>query len=678
MNHLRTSPVPSFLQGGGEMGALTRSYDWAATPLGPPDAWPQSLRTTLGILLHSRFPMCLFWGADLTFFYNDAFRPSLGADGKHPGALGQRGATVWPEVWPDVYPQIEGILTQGIATWHEDQLLPIYRNGALEDVYWTYSYSPVFDESGKPRGVFVTCVETTKTVSLIQELQLTNEKARLAIESADLGVVEVDLLTEDVRISHRIEELFGLPSGSARGAFLERMHPDDVLLRQAAYERASASGKLEYESRVYHPQGPERWIRLKGSLTFDDAGTPQRMIAVVQDITAQKAFSAELSRQVRARTRELEETHERLLTSNRYLQQIINIFNSPLQVLQPVWEGGDVVDFTYQLTNEAYAAYAGVSPAQLEGRRVSEFFPGYFGTDTFRNIREVALSGKEQIWQNHYSADGLDIYNEMGAVLLNGNVVVHLNDYTGLKRLQLELERRIEELKRSNDRLEEFAHAASHDLKEPIRKIHYFTAQLKDGLADGLDDAQRRAFERVEKAAKRMGSLIDDLLQYSHVSQRAPEPEEVDLAQTVARVLDDLELDITQKGARVEVGPLPVLQGHRRQLQQLFQNLVSNALKYSRPGTAPEVRISATMTEENGQRWHLLSVADNGIGFPEEYKDKIFGMFVRLHGLNEYAGTGVGLSIVRKVAENHGGCIRAHSTEGAGATFELLLPVGDR
>src|SRR5689334_2290583 len=121
------------------MGALTRNYDWAATSLGPPGQWPQSLRTTLGILLQSKFPMFLFWGSQSICFYNDSYRPSLGNDGKHPYALGKPGAEIWPEIWKDIEPQIRSILEGGEATWHEDQLLPIYRNGRLEDVYWTYS-----------------------------------------------------------------------------------------------------------------------------------------------------------------------------------------------------------------------------------------------------------------------------------------------------------------------------------------------------------------------------------------------------------------------------------------------------------------------------------------------------------------------------------------------------------
>lgn len=171
MNH-------DFLSKGGEMGILTRAKDWTKTPVGPVESWPQSLRTTLGILLNSKFPMFLFWGPEHICFYNDAYRPSLGNDGKHPNILGQKGADFWPEIWHFIKPLIDQVLTEGEATWHENQLLPIYRNGRMEDVYWTFSYSPVNDETGKPAGVLVICNETTDKVNLIKNLEDSNIRYR--------------------------------------------------------------------------------------------------------------------------------------------------------------------------------------------------------------------------------------------------------------------------------------------------------------------------------------------------------------------------------------------------------------------------------------------------------------------------------------------------------------------
>ena len=158
------------------MGALTREKDWSKNPVGPVEVWPQSLRTTLGILLNSRFPMFLWWGPELICFYSDAYRPSLGQNGKHPGILGMGAKEAWPEIWDIIKPLIDQVLTRGEAVWREDQLIPIYRNGKMEDVYWTFSYSPVNDESGKVAGVLVTCSETTEKVNAFKSLEESNQR----------------------------------------------------------------------------------------------------------------------------------------------------------------------------------------------------------------------------------------------------------------------------------------------------------------------------------------------------------------------------------------------------------------------------------------------------------------------------------------------------------------------
>ncbi len=162
--------ILDFLSGGGEMGQLTREKDWSKTLLGSAETWPQSLRTTLSILLRSGFPIVLFWGKDLTCFYNDAFRPSLGKEGKHPMILGMNGEEAWAEIWTTIKPWIDEVLNESKTIWNKDFLVPIYRNSRIEDVFWTFSYSPVIDESGKPAGVFVAVVETTEKVNTFKKL----------------------------------------------------------------------------------------------------------------------------------------------------------------------------------------------------------------------------------------------------------------------------------------------------------------------------------------------------------------------------------------------------------------------------------------------------------------------------------------------------------------------------
>lgn len=170
------------------MSELIRQFDWAATPLGTPDQWPSSLRITLGILLHAKSPMILWWGEELIQFYNDAYRPSLGTGGKHPGALGQKAVDCWPEIWPAIKPLIDQIQAGGEAIWQENQLMAMYRNGRLEDVYWTFGYSPVLNEEGQVCGVLVVCQETTALVNSLRQSTQKQESIQRVFKQAPVAI----------------------------------------------------------------------------------------------------------------------------------------------------------------------------------------------------------------------------------------------------------------------------------------------------------------------------------------------------------------------------------------------------------------------------------------------------------------------------------------------------------
>src|SRR5688572_5383749 len=172
------------------MGEIIRNYDWEATPIQSPEHWPQSLRTTVGNLLNSAFPMFLFWGDELICFYNDAFRPSLGNEGKHP-AIGKKGKEVWPEIWSFIGPLIEGVMKTGKPVYFENQLVPFYRNGQIEDIYWTFSYSVVMDDNDLPGGVLVTCVETTNTVIGRKEIEKSQQELLSLFEESPVGIASI-------------------------------------------------------------------------------------------------------------------------------------------------------------------------------------------------------------------------------------------------------------------------------------------------------------------------------------------------------------------------------------------------------------------------------------------------------------------------------------------------------
>ena len=280
-----------FLSRGGEMGELMRTKDWSANDVGNPDTWPQSLRTTLSILLNSRFPMFLFWGPDLICFYNDAYRPSLGQNGKHPSILGQKGVEAWPEIWTVIKPLLDSVLSGGEATWSEDQLIPIYRNGKMEDVYWTFSYSPVNDESGKTAGVFVTCTETTEKIYILNKLEESKDELHFALDAANMATWDYNPATNKFKANERLKEWFGLqpeeeidlPLAIASIAERDRQRVMNAIETALNF---TSGGQYDIEYAIANPvNNKERIVRSKGKAWFDDKNTAYRFNGTSEDVT---------------------------------------------------------------------------------------------------------------------------------------------------------------------------------------------------------------------------------------------------------------------------------------------------------------------------------------------------------------------------------------------------------
>ncbi|ARK12851.1 GAF domain-containing sensor histidine kinase [Fibrivirga algicola] len=268
-------------------------------------------------------------------------------------------------------------------------------------------------------------------------------------------------------------------------------------------------------------------------------------------------------------------------------------------------------------------------------------------------------------------------------------------DITQVRATQLELEEQVhqrtlellranQDLQRSNDNLQRFAYVASHDLQEPLRKIQSFGDLLKNQyqseLGDGVD-----LLERMQGAAARMSTLIRDLLTFSRIATQPSIAGQVPLTDVIDQVLIDLEMRIQESEAQISCAPLPVVAGDATQLGQLFQNLLSNALKFQKSGERPLIRIHSQHVLASGlpasihparsvRSYYRIDVRDNGIGFEQKYVDRIFQVFQRLHGKGQYVGTGIGLAICEKVATNHGGAMSASSEPGQGATFSVYLP----
>lgn len=347
----------------------------------------------------------------------------------------------------------------------------------------------------------------------------------------------------------------------------------------------------------------------------------------------------------------------------------------------------------YVLDNIAHRQFLNVSSLEdLIGKTVFDFFPrtlaNIYNDDDLAVIRSgnpilnreepAVTSDGKLVWLSSTKVPLHNLEGQlMGLVCIGYDISERKQDEEKLRVFAAQLER-------SNAELRDFASVASHDLQEPLRKIRAFADRLKIKCADALQEQGLDYLDRMQKAAGRMQTLIQDLLVLSQVTSRAQPFVEVDLAAVMAEVLSDLEVQIEQTGAKIEVGRLPKIDADPVQMRQLFQNLLSNGIKFHKPGQPPEIIVSAKVlpAQEHqiagagpGDDLCQIMVADNGIGFEEQFVEQVFTLFQRLHSRQEYEGTGIGLAVCRKIAHRHGGSIVAKSEKGQGATFIVRLPV---
>jgi signal transduction histidine kinase len=369
------------------------------------------------------------------------------------------------------------------------------------------------------------------------------------------------------------------------------------------------------------------------------------------------------------------------------------------------------------LKNDYALVILDVQMPGIDGYEVAEMITGYSKSQHTPIIFLSAVNIDKRFITKGYSSGGVDyvtkpfdpdllllkvktfyrLYEQTRSLIgmqavLKEEIEERINAQAALQQMNEQLEDKVRErtkellqmnkkLEASNTELQQYASVASHDLQEPLRKIITFTNVLVDKFLNDLPEANAY-FQKVVSSAERMRSLINDLLDYSKLSSVA-EFRWTDLNAVVNETVTDLELSIIEKGAKIIVSPLFSAEVIPGQMRQVFQNIISNALKFSRIDEVPVIKISADLvtdkhveseTSTSGE-YIRISISDNGIGFDVSYTEKIFTIFQRLHGKNQYEGTGIGLAIVKKIVEKHNGLITACSKEGQGATFIIVLPV---
>jgi signal transduction histidine kinase len=550
----------------------------------------------------------------------------------------------------------------------------IYYDTAVGGGWYDVSLAPLGEDE-----LLVSCYYINEQKELQLRLQAQVEELKLlsnllgSVLDASLSAIYVAEAIENsegivddfrvVRTNRRYREMMGKDENDYADKTLRTVHP--AVLRTNFIEQLAgviSTGEAVQQEQYYAEGDNAGWyeytaVRLNS----------KQVVVTFRDITEQKNALQEIERQ------------------RKLLNNILEHSPSGITVTEVIRnEEGKIVDGRTIIANEPAEKYTGIPNAVSLSRTTSEIDPQILDSPLFQLALHTLASGEP--FQTEYFFGPTQRWLQLSVARMDEDHLINLvSDITATKEARTQLEQSVEELKRTNANLEEFAYAASHDMQEPIRKIHFFANRIREQYGAVLDAQALRYFERLEQAASRMRMLIEDLLAFSHVSLRPALLDDTDLNSILRTVLEDLDLVIAEKSATIETDPLPVVYGNRRQLQQLFQNLLANALKYTRPGVPARVVIRASvqkgsesnlnlLLQEGATLFHVISITDNGIGFEQEDAERIFQVFQRLHGNAEYRGTGVGLAIARKVVDNHGGFIRAEGRPGEGATFRVYLP----
>ena len=444
-------------------------------------------------------------------------------------------------------------------------------------------------------------------------------------------------------------------------------------VNRAGFNTGPMSKEEFYEWRMKQHADPDdpydiqladgRWVRVHERRTDDG-----EIVGIRSDITELKRRESDILRV----TQELRGKNIQFDTALNHMIQGLCMFDDEQTLL---------------VCNRRYLEMYGFDPEIVkpgiklrEIMRYSVSIGNYTDEDAARAIaaRPDHAKLRERATLKQHLRDGR-VIAVMHQPMPNGGSIATYQDITDVERHEERLREYTQKLEISNRELQDFAHVASHDLQEPLRKIEAFGGRLSKKYSEDLPDEAKLFIDRMQNAAGRMRSLINDLLDFSRVTTKANPFKETNLKEVIAGVISDLQIRIEETDAEVVVGDLPTIEADQTQMRQLLQNLIGNALKFSKSDEKPIVRVEGELVSDSDRgpdaKQCRLTIADNGIGFDNKYKDQIFTIFQRLHSRSEHEGTGIGLATCRKIVERHGGSIEADSQPGEGATFTATIPI---
>jgi PAS domain S-box-containing protein len=676
-----------FLAGGGEMGALTRAYDWSASTLGKPETWPQSLRTALRILLNTNHPMFIWWGEGLIQFYNDAYRQTMGPE-RHPSALGQGGRECWAEIWDIIGPQIEQVMSGGGATWHENQLVPVTRHGRLEQVYWTYGYSPIDEEDGIG-GVLVVCRDVTQ--EYLAGAALREREAELARvqQLGRIGGLEVDLRTGfRNRRSPEYLLIHGLPPDAAEEShedWVRRIHPDDREATEKKFRDAVAGKVRDYtvQYRIIRPSdGETRWISVKSTIERDAQGRALRLVGAHTDVTEQVSAeqalrqSEEQFRKLADQLAELNATlAQRVEEKTRERDRIWNVSQDLLLVADRngVW----------QTVNPAWTRTLGWSEAELLNRTSEWMEHPDDGGITRAQIKKLGAGDTTVRFESRFRhKDGSYRWLSWTGVPDRDHIYAVARDVTAEKAAAERLKATEEALLQSQkmEAVGQLTGGIAHDFNNLLTGIVGSLDLLQTRLNQGRTDNVARYINAAMTSANRAAALTHRLLAFA---RRQPLiPKSVD-ANALVVSLEDLLRRTIGETIDLEIAASDDLWCtlcDPNQLESALLNLAINARDAMPDGgkltiSTANARLDSVTAETPALSpgdYICIGVTDSGVGMSPEVAARAFDPFFTTKPIGQ--GTGLGLSMIYGFARQSNGHATIDSKLGQGTSVKLYLP----
>lgn len=631
------------------------------------------------MVMHSPIAMAIIRGEDLIIEMANELMLSRFWRRSAAEVEGKRLEEVFPELEGQAFPGlIRQVLSTGELIRAKEAEAVINGPDGRRRFYIDFEYAPLVEDMELgATGVMVSAYDVTETVLAKRQAKEAEERLKLAIESTGMGNYEVDLKTNEMQYSRSFLQIFGMDPDLPvdREALVKKIHPDDLHNRYKAHERSMKTGVLAYEFRLNRSGNDWRWIKAWGRVLFDEDGKPVRLTGTILDTTDEKL------------------TLLALKSSEQRFRTLADTLPAMVWISDPM---GNLYYF-----NRSVYEFSGYTADELAKVGWIEIVHTDDRPENIEKWMHSIQTGEPFLFEHRFRRhDGVYRWQLSRAVPQyneNGQVEMWVGSSTDIHEHKIfadELEEQViqrtqelinsnEALLKSNTELAQFAYVASHDLQEPLRKIQTFVTMVSDLEKSRISEKGAEILQRLRATAERMQQLVIDLLSYSRVSKMENHFTKTDLNYLVHTILQQLEDSIDHRKIKIQVDTLPIIWAVPFQIEQLFTNLLSNAIKFSDPDKSSEIQIryqhlSAGKNPEPGlnESWayHKVEVEDNGIGFDNEYRDRIFQVFQRLHGKDIFPGTGIGLAICKKIIDNHQGHIKASGAIGKGALFTIFIP----